>query len=402
MGAEANSIATEVIRQFNAVRSDIQIGSIESGSPNDLRQRLYDGERPDLLIMGLEALINFADGDIITPAQSCIDVDPTFDASDLVPISAAAYQLDRRQIGMPLAVSVPVLYYNRERFTAAGLDPDSPPSNLDEMETAIRTLRESGAVVDGLAYADASWFITQWAAQSGIMLASGANGHDDREAQRLEIDLSNPDLLALLERLQRMGKEGVISTPPPPNQNNPAMDLARLIDTSAPAAMTLHTSGSMNTVLRSYGSRVGIAPMPGPGSGVLAGGSGIWITTDDPAKVWATWQVVRTFTDVPAQVAFAEEGYAPVRQSAVDDPALQQLWAAEPALSLPYTELITIVPTNEWLGVVAGRREHIDFRFNWLAEDVIRGDDITDAVARAQVDIDRMLATYDELRYRRP
>ena len=44
------------------------------------------------------------------------------------------------QWSMPFNVSDPVLYYNRQMFEAAGLDPDQPPMSLDELRATSQQL----------------------------------------------------------------------------------------------------------------------------------------------------------------------------------------------------------------------------------------------------------------------
>jgi sn-glycerol 3-phosphate transport system substrate-binding protein len=47
-------------------------------------------------------------------------------------------------VAMPFNNSVPLLYYNKDLFTAAGLDPNKPPTTWDELVTAAKALTKEG------------------------------------------------------------------------------------------------------------------------------------------------------------------------------------------------------------------------------------------------------------------
>ncbi len=73
------------------------------------------------------------------------------------------------QVGMAYSLSVPVVYYNADLMTAAGLDPDNPPQTIDEW-------REAGAVIkDKLGIHAIVWGYEQdnWTTQGFINSAGG-------------------------------------------------------------------------------------------------------------------------------------------------------------------------------------------------------------------------------------
>ena len=45
--------------------------------------------------------------------------------------------LDGKHYGIPFATNCTALFYNKDMFEAAGLDPDSPPTTIDEL-TEVR------------------------------------------------------------------------------------------------------------------------------------------------------------------------------------------------------------------------------------------------------------------------
>ena len=97
------------------------------------------------------------------------------------PSTIAAYSAAGVQWGMPFNVSNPVLYYNRNMFEAAGLDPDRPPQSLEELRQYSQQLVDSGAAAYGLAVESGSgsgggWYLEQWFANMGELYADNGNG----------------------------------------------------------------------------------------------------------------------------------------------------------------------------------------------------------------------------------
>lgn len=60
--------------------------------------------------------------------------------ADLEPNAMRAFAYQGKMIGMPLNISTILLYYNRNMFKEAGLDPDNPPKTIAEMADAIKKL----------------------------------------------------------------------------------------------------------------------------------------------------------------------------------------------------------------------------------------------------------------------
>ena len=99
--------------------------------------------------------------------------------------------------------------------------------------------------------------------------------------------------------------------------------------------MTVDTSAALGTVLSVLGSGqfpgvdLGVAPLPGlPGDGAtfVGGGANYIVKGDDPAKVEAAWRFAKYLDEPETQAKWAQTGYIPIRQSAIDTPEVQQLW----------------------------------------------------------------------------
>ncbi|MGP1397650.1 MAG: ABC transporter substrate-binding protein [Inquilinaceae bacterium] len=79
-------------------------------------------------------------------ASDQIDLDNYFDGP------RSSFTWDGGVYGIPRASNTIALYYNKDLFRAAGLDPDSPPETWDELYEAAKTLTDPANDVYGIAF----------------------------------------------------------------------------------------------------------------------------------------------------------------------------------------------------------------------------------------------------------
>ncbi len=92
---------------------------------------------------------------VATPVQDFIDKE-NYDVSDLEPNVLAYYSVDGKLWSMPFNTSNPILYYNKDMFKAAGLDPEKPPRTWAEVAEAAKKLtkKEGDKTTFGIALGD--------------------------------------------------------------------------------------------------------------------------------------------------------------------------------------------------------------------------------------------------------
>ena len=84
-----------------------------------------------------------ADSGAVIPVEACIEAERLRHRRRSCPRRSRAYATEGVQWSMPFNVSNPVLYYNKQMFEAAGLDPDSPPLSLDELRADSQQIVDS-------------------------------------------------------------------------------------------------------------------------------------------------------------------------------------------------------------------------------------------------------------------
>lgn len=135
-----------VIAEFEKDNPGIRIRNEQISWGNGLDKivvAMANGRAPDICELGSTWTGRFmAEGALIDVTGNFSDL-----KSQFLMWEPATYE--GRLYGMPWLVSTRVLFYNRELFKKAGLDPDKPPQTWDEMLAAARLIHDPAAGVYG-------------------------------------------------------------------------------------------------------------------------------------------------------------------------------------------------------------------------------------------------------------
>jgi sn-glycerol 3-phosphate transport system substrate-binding protein len=99
-----------------------------------------------------------AEGAVRPVYQLMTDNDQPWDPSAfLEPVTGYYSDNEGNILSMPFNSSTPIMYYNKDVFEAAGLDPETPPQTWAELEEMSRTIMEAGAAPCGFTTGWVSW-----------------------------------------------------------------------------------------------------------------------------------------------------------------------------------------------------------------------------------------------------
>jgi multiple sugar transport system substrate-binding protein len=107
-----------------------------------LAQAIATGEVPDLMGMDLIYAPQFEKAGQLTDVTDQIGSDPLLET--IAPGHRAVSTFDGRLYGAPLYLDVSVLFWNKTLFKEAGLDPEKPPTNLQEIRDYARKITDLG------------------------------------------------------------------------------------------------------------------------------------------------------------------------------------------------------------------------------------------------------------------
>ncbi len=212
-GAAANTIE-ELTDAYIAQTDGVNIEAIYAGSYQDTVAKALTaargGNAPQLSVILSVDMYTLYDEDLIHDFDSfaTTDEDKAW-LKSFYPSFMENSMIDGVTYGIPFQRSTPVLYWNKEAFKAAGLDPETPPATWDEMKSFAEQLTAK----------DDNGNTTQWGVRipsSGFpyWLFQGlttANGAILVSEDGTKTDFANPKVVEALEYLVSLSQDGVMA-----------------------------------------------------------------------------------------------------------------------------------------------------------------------------------------------
>jgi sn-glycerol 3-phosphate transport system substrate-binding protein len=343
---------------FNSSQSDVKVKLVNQidyvQTFAKYKAGLSSGDLPDIVQLQETDQQQMIDTGTVLPASTCAKADG-YSFSDFLPRVISYYTVQGTQYAMPFNVSGPVLYYNKQAFTAAGLDPEHAPTTLDALRAAAEKLKASG-VAAPLGLKTEPGYFEHWTAMANQLYVNNGNG---RKARATKTVFGTATGLQIFTWLSGMVKDGLATTNPDLGTGNfddvigiGQGNHSMAIDTSA-------TLGTITTVLAggAYPNvTIGVAPMPfptakGPRGGVLvSGGSLYMVNKSAPEKQAAAWKFLKFLDQPDSMTTWAiGTGYIPIRKASASSSAMQSYWTANPGYKVAYDQLLagpTNVPTS--------------------------------------------------------
>jgi sn-glycerol 3-phosphate transport system substrate-binding protein len=399
MTAANETTLQQLTQEYNASQDRVQVNLVFRGTYAETleayRQSTRGQNQPNLVQLEETTIQQVIDSETAIPADACIEA-AGYDTGDILPRVLDQYTVEDTLWPVPFNTSNPVLYYNRLAFEAAGLDPDDPPSTLQELTDAAQAITESGAATQGYALEMQAWYLEQLFAKAGEPIVDNDNGRSARATEALIDSEVGQEVFAWVAEMLESGWAMNVG-------RNPGGQDAFLAIASENAAMTLGTSaalGSIYDVLTSnpdIASRVelGVSPLPGSDAGgVQVGGAALWLVdTGTDAQKAAAWDYASWLLEAPQQARWhIGTGYIPNSIAAADDADVAALWAERPGFRVAYDQLTT---TQGPGGPVIG--DYVSFREAIIQglERVADGTDPAQALAQADETATRAVQDYN-------
>jgi multiple sugar transport system substrate-binding protein len=112
-----------------------------------IAQGIASGDVPDLMGMDLIYAPQFEKAQQLVDITDRIKAWPELTTASKGHMTVATYE--ERLFGVPLCADVSALFYNKDLFTRAGLDPNKPPTSLAEMRTYADKITALGSDIKG-------------------------------------------------------------------------------------------------------------------------------------------------------------------------------------------------------------------------------------------------------------
>lgn len=316
LGERVNAL----VKDFNASQSDYQVKASYKGnygeSMNAGVAAFRAGNAPDILqVFEVGTATMMAAKGAIQPVQEMSEkAGRAINPDDFLGAVAGYYSSNEgKLISMPFNSSTPVLYYNKDAFKKAGLDPEKPPKTWQELHETAKKLRESGQEC-GYTSSWPSWILLEnFAAWHNIPFASENNGFGG-SSTRLQLD--NPLFLKHITFLADMSKDGTFSY-------GGRGDTANALFTSGKCGMFTGSSGNRANILKTGEFEFGTSSLPyysdvqGAPQNSIIGGASLWVFAKKSEDVYKGVTEFFHFISSPEQAAAWHQntGYVPVTKA---------------------------------------------------------------------------------------
>jgi ABC-type glycerol-3-phosphate transport system substrate-binding protein len=320
-----------LIAGFQAQYPNITIKSEYQGSTlfNKVRAAANAGGAPDLITATESQNTEYRAADLIAPlndyANSARYGLSAADLADFYPAYLASNQANGQLLALPFAKSVLGLYYNADKLQAAGV---GVPETWDDFAaTCKRFTGDTKGYAIGIS---ASTFMAMVYSRGGSVINEGQTAWTFNGQ-------AGQDQLALLQSLIASGCAYLVEKQFADQSDFGAGRAVFTIDASSGFSYyrdLVAGGGKFNWGVAALPHATGAAPA------TTLSGSNLTILRSTPERQLATWLFIKYATSRDATAGWAAAtGYLPVRQSALDTPAMVSQLTAQPAYRVAATLL---------------------------------------------------------------
>ena len=325
VGGALTEVVDGIVEKFEAENPDIDVTAIYAGNYNDARVKalaaLKSGEPAQLSVMFSIDVHELRDLDAITAFDDLISTDEEKAwLNSFYPALMENGQADGKTWAIPFQRSTIVMYYNKDAFREAGLDPEAPPTTWEELVEAGKKLTKKdandnvdqwGAMIPSTGYP--YWMFAALAKQNGEVLMNEAGN---------ETYYDNPGLVEALEYWQSLGQTHNIMP-------NGVIEWGTLRQNflEGKTAIMWHSTGNLTTVKDNAKFDFGVAKLPGNkelGSPTGGGNFYIFKDTSDEEKA-ASLKLIKFMTSPENAAHWSKStGYMGVSPAAYETETLSQ------------------------------------------------------------------------------
>ncbi len=275
---------------------------------------------------------------------------------------------------MPYNVSTAVLFYNKDVFRKAGLDPNKPPATWPEMIAAAQQIRRTNAAECGFSTTWLAWImLEQFSALHDLPLSTEANGRGGLNAV---LNFNDAPRARMVQTLIDLSRDKSF-------QYGGRSNDANGLFVAGTCGMLLQSSGGHAGIARDLKAEFGvgflphfpdIAPQPRNG---IVGGASLWVF-NAPNRSADEFRGVAEYLAFMARtenlVRFAKAtGFLPATNQAFAAMQAEGFFAANPGRDVPILQLTRGTPTANSSGYRFGRWTEIRDMYHEEVERALQG-----------------------------
>jgi sn-glycerol 3-phosphate transport system substrate-binding protein len=255
-------------------------------------------------------------------------------------------------LSFPFNSSTPILYYNKNLFRAAGLDPEVAPKTWPEVGEAAKRLRTAGAVC-GFTTSWPSWInVENFSAFHNLPISTRADGFDGLNA---ELNFNNPVVVRHVAQLAEWQTTKVFDYSGRATSAEPRFQ-------NGECGIFIGSSATRADIRKNSRFEVGYGMLPywpdvkGAPQNTIIGGATLWVLRNRPRDEYKGVAKFFGFLSKPqVQAAWHQNtGYLPVTRAAFDLTRTQGFYDRNPGTAISIEQITLKPPTENSRGVRLG------------------------------------------------
>ena len=380
IGGNPQKATEALIEKFNSSQNEVRVEAMYGGSYEDTTQKLLAsvvaGDTPVVAHMAMAYTAQFILDGYFEGLNKYFAKDPAVSEDNFVKALLDLNRWKGELYGMPFNCSNPILFYNKDLFKAAGLDPNDPPETWDELYAYARKISALGDDIYGFNIERGSGWITQ-----GYTWQFGGKWIAEDNSKVL---WTEPGAVEAVKFMQKMFNEGVA-----------VYKGGNTMDFSGKVGMTIRSTATLTDTIQSCNYEVGVAPIPYKvQKQVPIGGGSLYIFKNaSPAEKEAAWKFLMFMGSEESQMFWAEQtGYQASSVAALNSAGMQALWQKDSRFRTTYDQVsyavaedrTRLIPFNEVRSL---------FNDAWDAA-ILKNEDAAAVLSAAQDKANQVLSQY--------
>ena len=364
MTAALGEQINRIVDEFNKSQDSVEVQAIFKGGYADTMNAAIAAVRADqaphlvqVFEVGTGTMINAPGKYVKQVWQLSKETGVALDPKNYIGAVRGYYSLpDGRMASMPFNSSTSVMWYSKDAFKKAGLDPDKAPSTWQDVVKAAQAIKAKDAAEIPMTSSWVSWIqLEQYSALHNLPFASKADGFEGLDA---ELTFNSKAHVKHIDRLLALSKDGVFKYTG--RDNAPDQLLV-----SGKAGIHFNSSGMRGDLVKSAKFDWGEALLPydpevikSPLNSII-GGASLWTMTA-PGRTPAEYKAVAQFL---AFIGTADNdaywhqhtGYVPVTLAGFELSKKQGFYDKNVGADLPAQQLTRGSVTPNSKGLRLGR-----------------------------------------------
>jgi len=396
LGQPLGGILEQVVAGFNASQNSFQVNATFRGAYPDTMQAAIAafraGTAPHIVQMFEvgTATMMAARGAIMPVHQLSTDTGVAIDPAAYLPGVRGYYSTaDGKLMSMPFNSSTTILYYNKDVFRRAGLNPDQAPATWAAVREATQKIKQANAAPIPYATGWPTWVHHEnFSAIHNVPLATKANG---LEGMDTELRINSPLHIRHAQMLMDMQREGLF-------RYGGRDGTGEAVFATGEAAIMTTSSGFRARALRETpggAANVGVGYLPYHADAIqtplnsIIGGASLWVMTA-PSRTRDEYRAIAEFFKYISQPDIdskwsQDTGYVPITLAGAQRLRESGFWTQNPGTDIPTLQLQRGTATENSRGLRLGNMPQSRVVIQEELEKALQGQQTAEQACNASV-----------------